>query len=792
MRHFKTIVLTGILLLLFCTSAFAATAPMIKKFASGLNYDSTGDSLYGYIPALGQNLDRPWQLSRWAASFHFSGKEETSFDNYDVFNVKRQPDDPKFDKENGFGLTYKSEDGLGTLFDAIMKGQSINSKQLKYYRDTFISSAGSYSGDHPYLYSLNNRTPLLRTAGIIQRMGAQFDRNQKLSEDNYVAHFNVSPWPEVKVTQGKQLVIGLSAYGYTERNIRLVAVKKGDFPEMNKVVSLTDGKLLRTSDSIYNDTVTASAKDIVKVLGKEVDIILEDGYGRTDIQSVTLPEEDQQMDYVPTKLTLTEAGQLWVKFRYDGEDIISSDYISDRGMPMTASVKIGGAATAEFTLPSMNTSITKNLKNGQEFNYMLGKIDISDAPGKYYIKATATINNPNHQDRALESPSDAYKNNEIDGSWLIEREATDVDLIAQSVTASPNSIKQGDSSTITAKVKNNSGKTQSGVTIRFFDNDKVIYEAKKTMPANEVISVGPFTWRGDEVGMHNISVHVDPDKEKPDKDRSNNIATTGCAVTTGSSGGGGSNGNCSEAATGNWTVTYPLITGYPTKTRTVSWTGADGKTRTSTESYTDYSDPIWENRNVTYQEKLNISSEVDTKQNIATDLKKPKESDRESRGSWEIIPYASKKGLDAKKITRAGYGFEVKVKTSYTTDWETKVPKGLENTAKPIGGTYSGPKTMTASIYNTKGQLVKTIQMEKTSGNDNSATWELPETLVKSDSGKTYKDRKFYTSIDSPDGKYTVVIKSGPAGNQGISVCSTQTIEIYGSMYDDVQNLRND
>lgn len=792
MRSIKTIVLTGIMLLLFCTSAFAAASPMIKKFAAGLNYDSTGDSLYGYIPALGENLDRPWELSRWVASFHFTGSGATTFDNYDVFNVKRKPDDPKFDKENGFGLTYKSEEGLGTLFDAIMKGQSINSKQLKYYKDTFISSISNYSGDHPYLYSLDNRIQLLRTAGIIQRMGAQFDHNQKISEDNYVAHFNVSPWPELKVTQGKQLVIGLSAYGYTERNVRLVAVKKGDFPEMSKVVSLTDGKLLRTSDSIYNNTVTASAKDIVKILGKEIDIILEDGYGRTAIQSVTLAEEDQQMDYVPTKLTLTEGGQLWVKFRYDGEDIISSDYMSDRGMPMTASVKVGGAASAEFTLPSMFPSITKNLKNGQEFNYMLGKIDISDAPGKYYIKATATVNNPNHQDRALESPSDAYKNNDINGSWLIEREASDVDLIAQSVNASPNSIKYGDTSTITAKVKNNSGKTQSGVTIRFYDNDKVIYEAKKTLPANEVISVGPFTWEGKEVGMHNISVHVDPDKEKPDKDRTNNIATTGCAVSTGSVGGESGSGGCSESAIGNWKVTYPLITGYPTKTRTVSWTGADGKTRTSSESYTDYSDPIWEYRNVSYQEKLKISSEVDTKQNIKTDLKNPKESDRDSRGSWEIIPYAKKKGLDAKTITRAGYGFEIKVKTDYTTDWETKVPNGLENTAKAIGGTYVGPKVVTASIYNTKGNLVKTVNLEKTSGNDNSAIWELPESTLKSDSGKTYKDRKFYTSVDSPDGKYTVIIKSGPAGMKGISVCSTQTIEIYGSMYDDVQNLRND
>ncbi|WP_214607620.1 hypothetical protein, partial [Mycobacterium tuberculosis] len=129
---------------------------------------STGDRLYGYIPALGENLERPWELSQWSALFHFSGKGDTTVNNYDVFNVKREPDDPKFDKENGFGLTYKSEEGLGTLFDAIMKGYSVSSKQLKYYRDAYISSASDYSGDHPYVYTLENQMQLLRTAGIIQ------------------------------------------------------------------------------------------------------------------------------------------------------------------------------------------------------------------------------------------------------------------------------------------------------------------------------------------------------------------------------------------------------------------------------------------------------------------------------------------------------------------------------------------------------------------------------------------------------------------------------------------------
>ncbi|MGG4108831.1 CARDB domain-containing protein [Paenibacillus lautus] len=773
----------------------SATPPMIKKYVSGLDYGSEGQRLYGLIPALNDTVSRPWQLDRWTGMFHFSEDGSTmQISNYDVFNVKKDPNDPKFDKENGFGLVHKSKDGLGDLFDAIMKDAKVSKAQKTYFRDTFTSSVADFKYDHPYVYTLENNIDLLRTSGVVQRMGIQFDRNESIDNADRTAHFNVSPWPQLKVTQGKAISVNYSGYGYTERSIRLVATRKGAFPDLSKVVSLTDGKLIRTSDPIYNDSVTINAKNLVKVLGKEVDIVMDDGYGRTAIQSITLPEEDQNMDYIPTSLTLTEGGQLWVQFKYEGEDIVSSDYISPRGMPMTAAVKVTGPVSAEFNLPSMYKNFPTTIKNGHEFKYMLGKIQVDESPGKYTINVTATINNPNHQDRALELPSDAYKNNDISDKWVIENKDLSVDLIAQSITATPNSIQEGGSSTISAKVKNNGAFTQSAVMIRFFDNQKLIYEVRKTLPANQVSTVGPFTWNGTGVGVHNISVHVDPDKEKPDRDRTNNIATTGCRVNSssgGGGGGGGGGGNCNESADGNWTVSYPLITGYPTKTRTVSWTDANGKTQTSTESYTDYSDPIWETRNVTYKENLKITSKVNTKQGTPTNLNNPKESDRESRGSWEIIPYAGKKGADPDTITRAGYGFEIKVETKYTNDWETKVPKGLENTARPIGGTYHGPESVSAAIYDTKGRLVKTVALEKTSGGKDSATWELPEVTVKSESGKTYKDRKFYTSVDSSDGNYTVRITTGPAGAKGISACSTKTIEIFGSMYDDVQNLRD-
>ncbi|MGF7048848.1 hypothetical protein J2T13_003356 [Paenibacillus sp. DS2015] len=86
-----------------------------------------------------------------------------------------------------------------------------------------------------------------------------------------------------------------------------------------------------------------------------------------------------------------------------------------------------------------------------------------------------------------------------------------------------------------------------------------------------------------------ISVHVDPDKKNPDKDRTNNIATTVCSVNSGSAGGNEGSGDCNKAEDqGNWTVSYPLITGYHVKTRTVTWTDSKGKTHTSSKTYTDY------------------------------------------------------------------------------------------------------------------------------------------------------------------------------------------------------------
>ncbi|MEK6994427.1 CARDB domain-containing protein [Paenibacillus sp. FSL K6-1566] len=780
--------------MLISTIVYAAGIPMLQKHvndAFGLwEYGKTGDSFVGFVPALGRDAkDNLWKLYQWQAVFNFANGQKKTIDNYDVFAVKEKPGDPEFSDKNGFGLTYKSKAAVGELFDAVWSGNmNVSKKQQQYFRDTFTVRGTDYDSDHDYYYVLEWNYRFLRTSGIVSRMGVQFDRTQKVDGKGH-AYFNVTAWPILKVTKGEELTVSFTTAGVNNslRQVDVYALPKGAFPDMTKRVKLTS---ITTTDTEYSNTVKIASKELSRVLGKEVDIIVDDGYGRTQIESVTLAD-DLNMDYVPTKLTLTEGGQLWVKFRYDGdEDIISDDYASERGMPMTAKVTIGGAVSTNFNLSSMYKDLPEQFTVGKEYSYMLGKIEISDDPGTYYIKADVTINNPNHPDRALESPNEAYYNNEIKGGWTIKRKGAENDLIAQSITASPSALRVGQSSTVTAKVKNVGATDASNVLIRFMeDGKKIIYETRKNMPANTPITVGGFKWTGN-TGIHTLSVHVDPEKEKQDKDRSNNVAVTGCSVTK--NGGDAYCDTTKPEAT--WDVTYPLITGYPTKTRTVSWTDSEGKRHTSTESYTDYSDPIWENRKVTYNEKLTVSAELNTKQGIPTappwKPEEEKESDRESRGSWEIIPWAEENGLNPNEVTRAGYGVEIKATTKYTTDWETKVPKGLEGTAKPIGGELKGPTEVRVYIWDTNGDYVTSIGLVKTGGDDKTATWELPEEHFKSKFLDIY-ERKFYTDVKAPDGEYTFKIVAMHAGQNDLSSCIIKKITIYGSMYDDWQTKRD-
>jgi hypothetical protein len=187
---------------------------------------------------------------------------------------------------------------------------------------------------------------------------------------------------------------------------------------------------------------------------------------------------------------------------------------------------------------------------------------------------------------------------------------------------------------------------------------------------------------------------------------------------------------------------------------------------------------------VSYSEKLEMDVQINTYQNISTNPEEVKDSDWQSRGSWEIIPYAARNGLKAEEVTRAGYGFEVKVKTHYQTDWETKVPPK----ARPFGGVYKGPASVRAVFYDTRGKKVEEVWLVPTLGSagDKEITWELPEKTHVFLDGTSVKERKHFISLDLTDGKYRVQVLSEPCGRNRLSLCGQRDVTVYGDLYDDL------
>lgn len=240
----------------------------------------------------------------------------------------------------------------------------------------------------------------------------------------------------------------------------------------------------------------------------------------------------------------------------------------------------------------------------------------------------------------------------------------------------------------------------------------------------------------------------------------------------------------------DWNVAYSYITGYRQKQRLDCHVDRYGKMICKTVKWTDYSSPIWEQKTVRYTESLSANAQISTLQGNLPDPKHPRDSDEDSRGAWAIIPYAALKGYDPDTVTRAGYGFGLKVTTRYTTDWETKIPKGLKGTAYPIGGTLKGPTQVIAEFYDTRGYKAAETLLQRTGGTDGTgqAIWELPETTHRFSDGRSKSQRKHFTLPDIPDGEYHVLIKVSGAGQHGLYICCTQTVHIFGTMYDDQYN----
>lgn len=186
-----------------------------------------------------------------------------------------------------------------------------------------------------------------------------------------------------------------------------------------------------------------------------------------------------------------------------------------------------------------------------------------------------------------------------------------------------------------------------------------------------------------------------------------------------------------------------------------------------------WDEPVYET--VKYKERLSAELTVNTKQGIAA-------STWESRGSWEIIPWARARGLDPNEVTRAGYGIEVKVTTDYWTDYETKVP----GPASPHGGSFGGPTSVKASFYDTSGRYVQTVGLVPTSGKagDNKITWELPQTTYTYQDGTRVTLRKHFVSETIKDGRYLVRVTISGAGHD-LCLIRSRHVTIYGDLFDD-------
>ena len=230
---------------------------------------------------------------------------------------------------------------------------------------------------------------------------------------------------------------------------------------------------------------------------------------------------------------------------------------------------------------------------------------------------------------------------------------------------------------------------------------------------------------------------------------------------------------CAEkpSITNTWEELYEWQIYHPS-----SYTDENGNTVDDSWWETLYATP-------TYTETLKATLTVNTKQGIPTDPDNPKETDRESRASWEIIPYAQKNGLNPNEITRSGYGFEIKLQTTYNNDWEDHVPAG----AAAHGGTYKGPDKAEAEFYDTQGCFVKYITLVPTKGKagDKNITWELPLAKFTFSNGETVYERKHYVDINVPDGKYLVKVTVSGAGKTDLCLIQKKYVTIYGDMYDD-------
>jgi outer membrane protein assembly factor BamB len=415
---------------------------------------------------------------------------------------------------------------------------------------------------------------------------------------------------------------------------------------------------------------------------------------------------------------------------------------------------------------------TLSLPAGERINL---KLELS--AGAMGQELLAEINPQGHPEEIVEELQPRSDNRYY---FTLQQPICDLELVS---LEGPNKGTQGKRETITARVKNVSNNELEQVVLGWYQDGELLRQQTLDFAPGET-KVLNWLWQSpNKAGVVQIKAWLDPEGKIPETDRMNNQKDFYIAFNARPS-----IPDCSNVLEQqSWSAVYSRIIGYQTRQRLDCYASYYGIVQCQTVSWTDYSSPIWESVPVAYSESLQVQATVNTDQGRLTAKDEPQSGDSHSRGAWAIIPYAREHQLDPNEVTRAGYGFSLLVKTQYQTDWERKVPLGLAGTAQPIGGSLSGPTAVIAEFYDTRGDKVSEVVLERTGGTAGvgEATWELPLTSHTNWDGTLIQQRKHFTGADIPDGDYLIIIKAFGAGRNNLNTCKTKKVRIYGTMYDD-------
>ncbi len=344
--------------------------------------------------------------------------------------------------------------------------------------------------------------------------------------------------------------------------------------------------------------------------------------------------------------------------------------------------------------------------------------------------------------------------------------------------------------TVKARVRNNGRQFLEGCILEWYEDGRLKLDQLLDLGPGEEKEVS-WLWPGrKETGLAEIEACIRPPLDAVDPDGGDNRKSLLIEVARQ---GETDCGRLRE--NGSWTVSYRVLTGY--ETGEYLDCGDSPSLPCQWVTYTDYSRPIYQRQQVTYREELKAEAAISTGQGSLGVPGGETAADLEGRGAWEIIPYAQKQGLDPDKITRAGAGVYLRVETVFSTDWESRAPDGAE----AYGGGAAGPGKAAAEIYDTRGRLIKSLDLEKTRQEESAGpsgetkitqVWELPEESHVYLDGRARKSRRFFTSPDLPDGRLRLLVRISGAGKNLLHTCKLVQAEVYGSIYDDIYNrLKN-